>query len=72
MIPIYKKEFPFPGIRIIEIYQAVLDDDNSYYPIKVEGKQFQLRMNEAGFWAAADLSDEICLFVGDIVEREEL
>lgn len=69
---IYKNEFPFPGIYSVEIFAQVKVGSNSYYPINIEGKSFELRMVKEGVWSAINLSSEICLFVGDIIERYNL
>lgn len=71
MEPIYKGENPFPGVKSIEIHDPVLDDDNSYYPITVDGKTYHLKMNDEGFWKADGLSEELCLHIGDLIEKHE-
>ena len=72
MKTIYYKESPFPSVHSLEIFEPVLDDDNSYYPITVNGKSYHLKMNDEGFWEADGLSEELCLNIGEIVESNEL
>jgi len=72
MKAIYKQENPFPSVKTLEIHQPVLDDDNSYYPITVNGNSYHLKVNEEGFWEADGLSEELCLHIGEIVERNDI
>ncbi|KAA5532633.1 hypothetical protein F0919_17785 [Taibaiella lutea] len=72
MEPIYKEENSLPGIKSIEIYEAVIEDDNSLYPIKVNQKDYTLRMNAEGFWRVEGLSEEMSVYIGELVEFHEL
>lgn len=72
MEPIYIEESPMLGVKSIMIYGAVLNDDDSHYPIKVNDKDYILKMNEKGFWAANGISEELSIYIGEIVERNDI
>lgn len=67
---LYKVESPLPGIKNLEIFDFVLDGDGSYYPIMINGKFCQIKMDAEGFWCGVGLTEEICDYINDLIENE--
>jgi hypothetical protein len=72
MEPIFKQEHQTLGIDNLEIFEAVIDGDSSYYPVRVNEKMYHIRINEEACWRVEGLPEEVCTYIGHLIEHHKL
>ena len=71
MEPALIRENPTDGIGHLEIYPSLTFDGETIYPLFMDGRA-HVAAKIRGVWLAEALKDEICTFVGSLIEKYKL
>jgi hypothetical protein len=71
MEPVLIKENPTDGIGRLEIFPSIKFDGETIYPLLLDGRT-HVTAKIGGVWLAEALKDEICNFVGSLIEIHKL